>query len=64
MHAFSAKGRFAGMLRAVPIHVVTVNAALLGTAIYGLGQAAALRGPRPPVQTTTSGGHDSAFRLV
>lgn len=40
MQAFSAKGRFADMLRAVPVHVVIVNAALLGAAIYGLEQAA------------------------
>jgi glucokinase len=40
MQAFSAKGRFAEMLRAIPVRVVTVNAALLGAAIYGLEQAA------------------------
>jgi glucokinase len=40
MHAFTAKGRFANLLRAVPVHVIMVNAALLGTAIYGLEQAA------------------------
>ena len=40
MQAFSAKGRFADMLRAIPVHVVIVNAALLGAAIYGLEQAA------------------------
>lgn len=38
MRAFTAKGRFASMLSAVPVHVVMVNAALLGTAIYGLRQ--------------------------
>jgi glucokinase len=40
MQAFTAKGRFADMLRAVPVRVITINAALLGTAIYGLEQAA------------------------
>lgn len=38
MRAFTAKGRFANMLSAVPVHIVKVNAALLGTAIYGLQQ--------------------------
>jgi glucokinase len=36
MRAFSAKGRFADLLRAIPVHVVTINASLLGAAIYGL----------------------------
>jgi glucokinase len=40
MRAFTAKGRFANLLAAVPVHVVMVNAALLGAAIYGLRQAA------------------------
>ena len=40
MRAFTAKGRFANLLRTVPVHVITVNAALLGAAIYGLEQAA------------------------
>ena len=39
MHAFAAKGRFCNLLRAVPVHVVMVNAALLGAAMYGLEQA-------------------------
>ena len=39
MRAFTAKGRFANLLSAVPVHVVTINAALLGAAIFGLGQA-------------------------
>ena len=38
MRAFTAKGRFANLLSAVPVHVVTVNAALLGAAIYGLSR--------------------------
>ena len=40
MQAFSAKGRFANMLRAIPVHVIMINAALLGAAIYGLEQSA------------------------
>jgi len=40
MQAFTAKGRFADMLRAVPVRVITINAALLGAARYGLEQAA------------------------
>lgn len=40
MRAFTAKGRFANMLGVVPVHVITVNAALLGAALYGLEQAA------------------------
>jgi glucokinase len=40
MQAFAAKGRFANMLRAVPVHIIMINAALLGAAIYGLEQAA------------------------
>lgn len=40
MQAFSAKGRFNTMLRNVPVHVIMINAALLGAAIYGLEQAA------------------------
>lgn len=39
MRAFTAKGRFANLLAAVPVHVVMINAALLGAAIYGLEQA-------------------------
>lgn len=38
MRAFTAKGRFASMLAAVPVRVIMVNAALLGTALYGLRQ--------------------------
>ncbi len=40
MRAFIAKGRFANVLHATPVHVITVNAALIGAAIYGLEQAA------------------------
>lgn len=40
MRAFTAKGRFAKLLAAVPVHVITINAALLGTAILGLHLAA------------------------
>jgi glucokinase len=39
MQAFTAKGRFADLLRAVPVRVIMVNAALLGAAIHGLEQA-------------------------
>ncbi len=39
MRAFTSKGRFANMLATVPVHVIVVNAALLGAAIYGLAQA-------------------------
>jgi glucokinase len=38
MRAFTAKGRFANMLSGIPVKVITVNAALLGAAIYGLKQ--------------------------
>jgi glucokinase len=41
LRAFTAKGRFANLLREVPVHVITVNAALLGAAIYGLEKARA-----------------------
>ena len=41
MQAFAAKGRFANMLRAVPVHIIMINAALLGAAIYGLELAGA-----------------------
>jgi len=45
MRTFAAKGRFANMLREVPVHVIVINAALLGAAIYGLEQAAAATRP-------------------
>jgi glucokinase len=40
MQAFAAKGRFANMLRSVPVHIIMINAALLGAAIFGLEKAA------------------------
>ncbi len=40
MQAFTAKGRFGNLMRAVPVHVVMVNAALLGAAIFGIELAA------------------------
>ena len=46
MRAFCAKGRFTNLLLAVPVRVVTVNAALLGAAIYGLHQASGQHLPR------------------
>ncbi len=48
MRAFTAKGRFANMLAAIPIKVITINAALLGTAIYGLKQASLENGRELP----------------
>lgn len=39
MRSFTDKGRFAGLLGDMPVHVITVNAALLGAALYGLEQA-------------------------
>jgi glucokinase len=39
MRAFTAKGRFANLLSAVPVRVIMINAALLGAAIYGLEAA-------------------------
>ncbi len=36
MRAFASKGRFANLLRDVPVHIVMINAALLGAAVYGL----------------------------
>ena len=47
MRAFTAKGRFANLLHTAPVHVITVNAALLGAAIYGLEQAARRSPSRP-----------------
>ena len=39
MQAVATKGRFANLMRTVPVHIVTVNAALLAAALYGLEQA-------------------------
>jgi glucokinase len=36
MDAFVSKGRMSDLLRAMPVHVVTARAALLGAALYGL----------------------------
>ena len=36
LRAFRAKGRFVDLLGAIPVHVVKINAALLGAAIHGL----------------------------
>jgi glucokinase len=36
LEAFTSKGRLSAVLRRMPVHVVTVRAALLGVARYGL----------------------------
>ncbi len=36
MQSFTAKGRFAGLLGAMPVHVVKINAGLLGATQFGL----------------------------
>jgi len=43
MRAFVNKGRFADLLRNVPVKVITCQAALLGAALYGLDQLRAGR---------------------
>ena len=40
LRAFTAKGRMAELLAAVPVHVITAQAALLGAAQYGLDRMA------------------------
>jgi glucokinase len=40
MQTFAAKGRFANLLRSIPVRIITMNAALLGAAMYGLEQEA------------------------
>jgi hypothetical protein len=40
MVGFTAKGRFANLLSAVTFHVIMVEAAPLGAALYGLKQTA------------------------
>ena len=49
MRAFTAKGRFANLLSAIPVRVITINAALLGAALYGLDDAAGHQSSRPPI---------------
>jgi glucokinase len=49
MRTFAAKGRYANLLRAIPVNIITINAALLGAALYGLDHAAGRRLPRTPV---------------
>jgi glucokinase len=41
MQAFINKGRFAELLGKIPVKVITTQAALLGAALYGLGQIGA-----------------------
>jgi len=36
MQAFTAKGRFGNIMRAVPVHIIMVNASLLGAALMGI----------------------------
>jgi glucokinase len=43
MRAFTGKGRFADLMQNTPVHVIMVNAALLGATIYGLDAAGAPR---------------------
>ena len=47
MQAFLGKGRMSQLLAAMPVHVVTPSAALLGAALYGLDQ---MRQAPPPMK--------------
>jgi glucokinase len=49
MRSFTAKGRFANLLRDIPVRVITINAALRGAAIYGLEHAARPKPESAPV---------------
>jgi glucokinase len=40
MRAFTDKGRFENLLQTVPVHVIVMNAALLGSAMFGLARQA------------------------
>jgi len=46
MRAFTGKGRFAAMMQDTPVHVIMVNAALLGATMFGLESAPAGRAGR------------------
>ncbi|WP_348645320.1 glucokinase [Methylobacterium sp. BTF04] len=50
MRTFTAKGRFANLLRGIPVNIITINAALLGAAIYGLDHRSGRWLPRMPVE--------------
>ena len=53
MRAFTAKGCPADMLALVPVHVITVNAALSGAAIHGLEEATRQNPTGTPVEAQT-----------
>jgi glucokinase len=48
MRAFVAKGRFGDFLRDIPVNIITINAALLGTALYGLDLEVGSLRPKTP----------------
>lgn len=48
MRAFTGKGRFANLLNAVPVHVITVNAALAGAPVRAAAGGAAVNPPAKP----------------
>ena len=60
MRSFAAKGRFANLLRAIPVNVITINAALLGAALYGLDHSAGRKLPRTPVISQAASNHQGA----